>query len=413
MRQMERATAFVSTNYIGAFEQDSGENWTTGWTIDLNGNATVWEPAVAPVADGTCPAGTTAAGTQDLPASLGGGSMDLCQLNRRYNGDGLVLTLTNDNVYALASGFPGTYIGNGDAADGDASNDVSVTLEIDAGTLIIGDNQEALVITRGSSIQALGTAADPIVMTSREQFDAWVAGGDGTSGRGEWAGLAIMGYAQSNECGSPCDVNAEGNIGAYGGTDDTDNSGTMRYVVIRHAGNDIDGNGNELNGLTFFATGSGTRSSFIQVHNGLDDGVEHFGATDFMDHVVLTGNRDDSFDWGQGYTGGVQFMVIKQAEDDADRGIEADNDGDAPDATPISRPVLANMTLVGSSGAADDTTIGVLLRRGTGAEIWNSIITGFDKCLDLDDDATFTRFENGDIAINNVVLSCDINFEEE
>ena len=60
---------------------------------------------------------------------------------------------------------------------------------------------------------------------------------------------------RSNECGDPCDVNAEGNIGSYGGTDDSDDSGFIRYLVIRHAGNDIDGNGNELNGLTMFATG--------------------------------------------------------------------------------------------------------------------------------------------------------------
>ena len=68
----------------------------------------------------------------------------------------------------------------------------------------------------------------------------------------------------------------------------------------------------------------------MQVHYGFDDGVEHFGATDHMDHIVITGARDDSFDWGQGYRGTAQFVLIIQARDDGDRGIEADNDGGNP-----------------------------------------------------------------------------------
>ncbi len=333
-------------------------------------------------------------------------------------GDGVAdsLTLTNDNIYKLASGFPGTYIGNGDEADGDAANDKKFTLNIEPGTLIIGSEKEALVITRGSMVNARGTKEDPIVMTSERQLDNWLAGGDGTSGRGEWAGFALMGYAKTNECGTPCDVEAEGNIGAYGGSNDADNSGTVEYVVIRHAGNDIDGQGNELNGFTLFGVGSGTTLNHIQVHKGLDDGIEHFGSTDFMHHIVLTDNADDSFDWGQGYTGGVQFMVVKQAADDADRGIEADNDKGNPNATPISMPTLANMTLIGLPGG-DASADGILLRRGTGARIYNSIITGFaDACIDIDETATMDRaYANGsytgDLMIANSFVDCATNFE--
>ena len=409
----DAGSMFVTTDYVGAFAQDTEDNWTQGWTVSLNGNNTVWQPAVEdPSADGSCPEGTTAEGTLNLPAGVGGGQMDLCRMQRRYDTGGSTITLTSDNIYAPAAGFPGTYIGNGEDADGDAGNNVSVTLRIQKGTLILGSSGEAVVVTRGSRIEADGTAEDPIVMTSRSQFEDWADGGDGTAGRGEWAGLALMGYARSNECGTPCDVAAEGNIGAYGGNDDSDGSGYIRYLVIRHAGNDIDGNGNELNGLTLFATGSGTRVSYVQVHKGLDDGVEHFGASDFMDHIVITDAADDSYDWGQGYRGGAQFVVIRQASDDADRGIEADNDGDAPNAEPISGPVLANFTMIGTEegGAA---TIGVLLRRGTGAFMWNSVITGFNRCVDFDDEATFGRYNTGAIGFRNNVVSCAVNFDEE
>ncbi len=325
------------------------------------------------------------------------------------------ITLTNDNIYLLASGFPGTYIGNGDAADGDTTNDDAMTLVVEPGTLILGNEQEALMITRGSKIQAKGTATDPIVMTSKKQFDNWVAGGDGTSGRGEWAGFALMGYAKTNECGNPCDVEAEGNIGAYGGINDADNSGTIEYVVVRHAGNDIDGLGNELNGFTLFGVGSGTTINHIQVHKGYDDGIEHFGSSDFMDHIVLTGNADDSFDWGQGYTGGAQFIVVKKADDDADRAIEADNDKKNPEATPVSKPILANMTLMGPSNPGTEATgsDGILLRRGTGAHIYNTIITGFpDACIDIDGEATLqeagTLSDNtdGNLEIHNSLVHC-------
>lgn len=327
--------------------------------------------------------------------------------------------LTNDNVYVLATGFPGTIIGNGDAADGDTSNDDDMTLNIEAGTLILGSEKEALVISRGSKVNISGTQADPVVMTSKKQFDDWVAGGNGTAGRGEWAGFALMGYAKTNECGTPCDVASEGNIGAYGGTNDADNSGSIDYLVVRHAGNDLDGNGNELNGFTLFGVGSGTHMSHIQVHKGLDDGIEHFGSADFMDHIVLTDNADDGFDWGQGYTGGAQFIIAKQADDDGDRGIEADNDKGSPLATPVSLPTLANMTFIGPVNPSTEasTADGILLRRGTGAKIYNTIVYGApDNCLDIDEKATMemavaaantTPFNyTGKLMVQNTFLSC-------
>ncbi len=414
-------STFVTTDYIGAFPQDTADNWTNGWTVGLNGNNTVWD-TTAPVADATCPTGTTVNGTKTLPTSVNGGaggSMDLCTLAASYATDGSLIHLTADNIYQLASGT-GTYIGNGNIVLNGAAAAASVTLKIDAGTLILGGSQEALVVTRGSTVEARGTATDPIVMTSVSQFDAWVAGGDGTADRGEWAGFALMGYAQSNECGTPCDVVAEGGIGYYGGTNDADNSGIIEYLVVRQAGNDLDGNGNELNGFTLFSVGSATTMNHIQVHKGLDDGIEHFGSETFMSHIVLTDNGDDSFDWGQGYRGGAQFIVIKQAADQADRGIEADNDGDNPQATPISMPTLANMTIIGQP-LGDTGADGIMLRRGTGAKIYNTIVTGFaDTCIDIDDDATFNRGgtsatdQTGDLMMANSIVSCpNENFDEE
>lgn len=342
-----------------------------------------------------------------------------------------VLNLTNDNIYTLAAGFPGTYIGNGEAAGATADSVDNVTVNVEPGTLILGSAQEAMIVTRGSEINIKGTAADPVVMGSRKWFNNWVAGtayadGDydgtndiGESGIGEWAGLALMGFAQSNQ---GTDVIAEGNVGNYGGTDDTDSSGSISYLVIRGAGNDIDGNGNELNGLTMFGTGSGTKVDHVQVHRGLDDGIEHFGSTDFMSYIVLSDNKDDGFDWGQGYRGGAQFALIKQsAGATADRMIEADNDKANPEATPVSRPVLANFSMISAATNNKDgkPSQGAKIRRGTGVNMFNSVIAQdrAKECIEIDGDATFTEVAQGTSGsvtgqtsnglVKNVVLNCN------
>ena len=364
----------------------------------------------------------------------GGGGGGAAPAADDQTGGSASLTLTNDNIYTLATGFPGTYIGNGEQA---VTSVDDVTLNVEAGTLILGNVQEALITTRGSKINVSGTATDPVVMGSRKWFDSWVSGTayvdtdyDGTpdvgaNGLGEWAGLALMGYAQSNE---GTDVIAEGGIGNYAGTDDTDSSGSIRYLIIRGAGNDLDGNGNELNGLTLFGTGSGTSIDHVQVHRGLDDGIEHFGSTDHISYFVLTDNRDDGFDWGQGYRGSAQFGLIKHssgveggAGSVSDRMIEADNDKNAPNATPVSRPTLANISMISGTGVLNKNgaaSEGVLMRRGTGFRMYNTVITQerAKECIEIDGDPTFTEVaqgstggvtgqtENG-LAIN-VILNC-------
>lgn len=439
---------YINTTYVGAFNPDDSEetiNWTNNWSISLGENATVWEPvAESPTADDLCPDGTTDIGDQEIPDG-DGEVMDLCQLGSRYRED---LTLTSDNIYVLASGAPGTVIGNGDfelsstdprqAIEEEENVDVvSAILTIEPGTLILGSEQEALIISRGSMIMAVATADNPIVMTSQKQFNCWVdstlddcAEEDGTSLRGEWAGLVLMGYADSNECEDPCNIEAGGDIGRYGGIDDADNSGQLNYIVIRNAGVDIDDSDdidNGFNGLTFFATGSATRASFIQVHKSLGDGLAFFGSTTFIDHIVLTDNGDDGIYWGQGFTGGAQFVLMRQDAEQADRGIEADNNVDNPNITPVSMPAFANMTFIGVNETTEDTvdseriTQGILFRNGTGGEIWNSIFTGFNTCLDIDGAATFDRAGedapdslSGDLVINNSILSsCDTTFDED
>jgi hypothetical protein len=187
-----------------------------------------------------------------------------------------------------------------------------------------------------------------------------------------------------------------GAVGYFGGTDDTDNSGVMRYVRCEYSGFPISPD-NELNSFTFDGVGSSTTLEYLQAHRGDDDSFEFFGGTAQLKHLVSTDNNDDGFDWQMGYRGKAQFVVVRQLADglQTDKGIEADNNEfnfDTPDG-PRSNPIVSNFTFVGdrrSGPGLPGCTYGVHLRRGTGGRVLNSIIVNFKKqALNVGDDATY------------------------
>jgi hypothetical protein len=424
---------FQATDYVGAFPQDvepATGDWTLGWTISLHGNNTIWEPAssgtlagAAPTADGSCPTGTTALGQTALPAGFAG-NMDICQLAPRYATAGTTLTLTNDNIYRLGGGASqGTLIGNGDAAGVTPATAADVVLQIEPGTLILGVESEALAVTRGSDVFVNGTEEDPVVMSSKTWFDNWLAGGDGSSNRGEWGGFVVTGFGNANQCNSltTCDALVEGYLNpfAYGGTDDADNSGAIQYLIVAQGGFDLDGNGSELNGFTLYALGYNTVVNHVQVHRSDDDGMEFFGGKVVADHVVLTGMADDSLDTDLGFAGGVQFGLIVQETDLADRGLEADNSPNPAD-EPVSTPALVNVTILGASVATELNPIGIIARSGSGGLFYNGIIVDSEAACIRTDDATLSQRggvladpDDGLLQIHNYAINCATPFEGE
>lgn len=326
---------------------------------------------------GACPSGTAEV------------SPNTCRLAGRYTSD---LNLTADKTWLISGGV---FIG------GDNTN--SATLFIQPGTKILGERgRDYLVVSRGSKILAEGTAAKPILFSSSNKV------------RGGWGGLIINGKAPINGCDSGvCQAEGEGSTGVYGGSDPFDNSGIIRYVRVEYAGYQITPE-NELNGIAFQGVGSGTTVEYLQIHMAADDGLEFFGGTVNARHVVITGARDDSLDWVNGWQGKMQYVVIKQYDDEGNNGIEADNLKKNMSAEPRSLPEISNATLIGTTGGTAKGGAGILLRRGTGLMLFNSIVTGFSKsCLDLDDDETFRFGSNGGIAIESTVFQCSKNFDEE
>ena len=364
---------FENTDYIGAVENPAND-WVAGWTVGM--------PDTTPPVAG-CPEGTTQG-----PAIAGTPS---CNLSGTIISD---LTLTRGNYYVL----DGKVVIGGD-------NTNSAVLTIQSGTTIVGDDDEDfLVISRGSQILANGTNMAPVTFTAIEDVQGGI---NLDNARGLWGGLVINGNAPINDCPegaeggtAACTKEGEANSGLFGGADTNDNSGTLRYVVVKYAGSNVDPE-NQLNGIAFQGVGSGTTVDYIQVHNNLDDGIEMFGGSVNLKHVVLSGNADDSMDWTDGWSGYAQFVQIVQANDAGDRGIEADNREGDENALPRSNPSIANLTILSNSAER-----GITLRRGTGADIYNSRVDGSASCIEVAGESVVLL--GSDINLSSVSFNCEV-----
>ncbi|HJS15579.1 MULTISPECIES: hypothetical protein [Rheinheimera] len=346
---------------------------------------------VTPPPASVCPAFATAA------SALAGVTTPVCEIKGTITSDA---TLTADIAWALSGKVT---VGNDNAN--------SATLTIQPGTKVFGKSgADYLVIARGSKIQAIGTATNPIVMTSVNDM----LGLSDEESAAEWGGLVLLGKAPSNKCDQAnlanCQVEAEGEAGPYGGADPEDNSGALKYVQVRYAGFEVIPD-NELNGITFAGVGRGTTVEYIQVHNNLDDGVEFFGGTVDAKYVVLTGNRDDSLDWADGWTGRMQHVLIRHNPNDtkANRAIEGDNQSGNFTAEPISKPQISNMTIIGNNFDGEDDSEGILLRAGTAGELYNVVITGpadMGECFDINSQESVNNASAGEIVFRNSILDC-------
>jgi hypothetical protein len=263
------------------------------------------------------------------------------------------------------------------------------TLTIEPGVEVWGQSGSALVITRGSKIDANGQANAPIVFTSSAL--------PGQRAPGNWGGVLLLGGAPVNEPDGEADaegIDPTNGYSAYGGEDETSDCGSMSYVRIEFGGYQLSPD-NELNNLGVAGCGSATELHHIQLHKGSDDGIEFWGGSPVVHHVVSSSNSDDSFDWTSGFSSNVQFLVLQQDPGDADVGFEADGNEDLFTAEPLSQPTFYNVTALGGGG----DSIGAVLRRGTAGKFYNSIFSGFQIAVDVRDPESIAHTEGEDPAL--------------
>jgi hypothetical protein len=305
-------------------------------------------------------------------------------------------TLTSDKVWTL-KGY--VYVTDG------------AKLIIQPGTTIISDISEkgALCIERGAQIFAEGTSTKPIVFTSGRPI--------GERTPGDWGGVVILGRAKTNRSSEPI---IEGGIGRpFGGTNDSDNSGVLRFVRIEYAGIASMPN-SEINALTLGGVGNGTIIENVQTIYANDDAFEFFGGTVNAKNLYAYATADDDFDFDFGYTGTITDGIAKRDPQfvdsgDAGNGIECDNDGTGSAATPYTHPKLFNMILVGPNNASSlsNHNLGLRFRRATQFTMKNSIIWGWMKgglSLESNETTQFLKdgvsvFENNSIGTFNPTLN--------
>lgn len=276
-------------------------------------------------------------------------------------------------------------------------------LTIQPGTVVkakqsSGTGAAALVISKGAKIFANGTAESPIIFTS--ELDE-LNGNLTPSDTALWGGVVILGNATINSradgqaSGSPVQDQVEGfsvtgddtALITFGGTDDADNSGSFRYVSIRHGGAVI-GTANEINGLTLGGVGSGTTIEYVEVFANKDDGFEFFGGTVSPRYLVAAFGNDDGFDFDQGYRGTLQFGFVLHGFVDGeggDKGIEWDGATSPLTASPKAKVTVANLTIIGAS-TTGKSSYALNIRDAVEASVYNSVFTNFEKMADFEDD---------------------------
>ncbi len=332
-----------------------------------------------------CPAGTTR--IEALPRT--------CQLPATITGN---MHLPNNATYLLS----------GKTSIGGGRNTNPGTLTLEPGTVVQGLGQQIdyLVVQPGSKLYAEGTPTAPIIFTGPSDVP------------GSWAGLVIAGNAVDNTCtgATACAFEADSAV-TYGGNNDNDSSGVLRYVQVRYAGQVIRQN-EELNAVTLLGVGRGTVIDHVHVHAGKDDGFEMFGGSVNAKYLIGTAVEDDCLDFANGYSGKIQYAYCKQtatASSDSN-GVESDNNNPGFDLLPRTQPKLANVTLIGATSGNE----GLRIRRGSGGNYFNIVSTAAgQECLNFNDAATFnasgtaaTPTSTGVLTMSGSALGCTTNFED-
>ena len=246
------------------------------------------------------------------------------------------------------------------------------TLTIPAGTQIVADvsPDSYIIIEKGAKIDVQGTAAKPVVMRSANREP------------GDWGGLLLLGDAPTTE-----GADAVGEVAGvvYGGANATDNSGSIKYLVIEGSGAQINAE-SQYNGLTLYAVGSGTRIDNVAILNGSDDGVEFFGGTVSVTNLYVENTEDDAVDWTEGWNGTLTNTYVFHNIDGFSTAIEADGVN--------GNPSIKNFTAVSTSGGT-----ALQFKKESGATMTGLSLTGYDTSVDMANDGPLANISiEGEIA---------------
>lgn len=242
-----------------------------------------------------------------------------------------------------------------------------------------------ILIEQGGKIYVNGTAASPVVFTSE------------TKEAGNWGGIVICGKAPINTGSSGSSEIANS---MYGGTEATDNSGSLNFVRIEYAGAEFSTN-KKFNALSLFGIGNATKVESISVLNNADDGIEIYGGTVNVSNIVSVGNANHALSYKDGWVGNASNIYTKRKTDGTgNTGIMGINNASNDQATPRSNPKIKNATFIGATSGESDA---VKLKQGTYASLDNIVFSNWSKGITIESDSTVARF-NGKKRITNLLF---------
>lgn len=343
--------------------------------------------------------------------------------------------LRNDLTIPFISGVhifqDSLFVGQNVASGAAPAGGTGPKLTIAAGnTLAFSNSADYVLVNRGSQILASGSPAAPITFTAFADAVTSTAGANDVQ---LWGGLVINGNGITNNCsdaeraGNQCHVVSEGQPSNYGGSDNAESSGELRYVIVKHTGFEV-APGDELNGITFNAVGAGTVVENVQVYSTYDDGLEFFGGAVNVSNAVVLYARDDSLDYSDGYVGTIENALVIHWQSDGNRCIEGDNVGESrtnagadAGSAPLTEPLIRNMTCIVSN--SDVNTHGdseaVLVRQGGKLRLENSIIyAGYgtsvnglssNECYEIDGPADVSKAfaqAGDDFHVRDTIIAC-------
>jgi hypothetical protein len=417
MRSAQRMIALaIATTLAGCGADDISTPGNTG-NVTINNPPPVTNNPPPPTSTlvtpaAGCPTITDPAGLRDAGTITGPtGEYRVCELPAR-----LTVNTTLEKFAGMLYSINGRVdvgLDRGAAPTADAA----VVLTIRPGVVLYGATGTSwLVVNRGNRISAVGTAASPIVFTSRDN----VLGLASDTSQGQWGGVVLLGRAPITDCtvapaATPgtvaCERQTEGAVDPayFGGATANDSSGVIDYVQIRYSGYVLSGN-SELQSLTLGGVGSGTTIGHFQSHNSSDDGFEIFGGRPTLRHIVVTGADDDTVDADTGYQGTIQYLIgVQKTSGNADSMIELDSANALEDNTPRTHLKIANFTFV-HRNAATANNAAMLLRGKADSTLVNGVVTSPMACLRLNGTNILTadaaNQKLGPPVFQSVVMQC-------
>lgn len=276
-------------------------------------------------------------------------------------------------------------------------------LRIEAGTRIEGRVGSYVLVQRDGRIEATGTLNEPIELTC--------TGADKYPGC--WGGVIIHGYARVNSGTLTSPVAVRSQTGGcledydpvanarYGGCNDLDDSGILRYVRVQYA----------ERGMQLSGVGSGTVVHDVQANRTRNDGVLVAGGRVALKNLFLTANGV-GLRWTGGWRGDAQHVAVQADYQRFAAGIIGQNGSSAgaaaSNATPRSAPRLFNVTLIAQSVPANRSHASaraLVLERGTAGTIRNLFLYAPHIALDVTGSATCAQFNVASLSLGNVVTA--------